>query len=133
MMGFFNNLKESFLEGYRKNIAVVQNLDKVDLMAAKKSGGAKLFIFTDKSCLDSSPKTQQLLRDKVENYLRYINCEEFKGKVTNASKENTEIVIQVDIQPEPILMEFIKSMVPWANENNANILISIKNKEYEIS
>jgi hypothetical protein len=131
-MGFFTKLTESYWEIYRKNNAVIRNPDKIDLMITKDGGGVELYIITDEHCLDSSPKTQQLIRDKVERYLIYINSDDFKNNVPNLSKEKTDIIIKFNIQPESVLLEFIKSMIPWTHEHNTNLLITIKNKFYEI-
>jgi hypothetical protein len=130
-MAILKKLSDSYWKIYRKNNSIVRNPDKIDLMITK-SNGAELYIFTDKHCLDSSPETQKLLRDKIEYYLLYINGDDFKKKVQNASRNNTDIIIKFDIQPEALLMEFINNLSSWGNDNNSNILISVKNKNYQV-
>ncbi len=127
-MKFLKGLKDSYWENYRKQNPAVRNLDKIDLAARAKDGGADLFIFTDENSLDASPNTQGLLREKVENYLTYINSLDFKNKFEGAAKNNTNIIIDFKVDPESTLLEFIRSMIPRVQECNANIKVEIEKR-----
>jgi len=104
----------------------IKNIEAVDIIAVRKDGkGVELIIITG-GHLDSSATTQNLLLDKIQNYLGYINSEEFKNEFGNFSPENILIKLKCIDEPDPIIKELYKKIVPWVEENHARIEMIIK-------
>lgn len=97
----------------------------IDIFGVRNDGGADLFILTE-GPLDDSAETQTLLLDKIENYLGYINSEEFQKECPNANGDNTHIVLQVTEEPPELVEELIEKIKPWVAENNACFSLLIK-------
>lgn len=104
----------------------IENLNAVDIIGVRKNTGAvDLCIVTSKH-LDSSERTQNLLLDKIENYLAYINSEEFKEEFGKLTPEDIVIILKCIDTPDPIIMKLYEKIVSWVKENGARIKIEIR-------
>lgn len=97
----------------------------IDIFGIRNDGGADLIILIEEQ-LDDSAETQTLLLDKIENYLGYINSEEFKRECPNANANNTYIVLQVTEELPELIKELITKIKPWVAENNASFSLLMK-------
>jgi len=131
MMTFLKKLKDSYWEIYKKNNPPIRNLDKLDLSIGLNDGGSEFYIFTDEHSIDSSSNTQKLLREKVVNYLKYINSTDFKNNFKKSTKDNTNIIIVFKIMPDGLLLEFIRNMIPWVKDNNAVLKIEVNKNQLD--
>lgn len=59
--------------------------------------------------------------DKIENYLGYINSEEFEKEFGKLNSENIVIKIKCVDEPDSIIKELFKNIGLWVTENNARI------------
>lgn len=104
----------------------IESVNNIDILGVRKDGkGVDLIIVTSMH-LDSSATTQELLLDKIENYLGYINSEEFKKEFGKLDPENIVIKIKCIDEPAPIIKELFKKIDLWVRENNARIEMIIK-------
>ncbi|MFL0267408.1 DUF6572 domain-containing protein [Candidatus Clostridium radicumherbarum] len=104
----------------------IENVNNIDILGVKKDGkGVDLIIVTSKH-LDSSPTTQELLLDKIENYLGYINSGEFEKEFGRLDPVNIVIKIKCIDEPDPLMKELFKKIDLWVTENNARIEMIIK-------
>lgn len=97
----------------------------IDIYGMRNDGGADLVILIEEP-LDESAEIQTLLLDKIENYLGFINSEEFRKECPNANANNTHIVLQVTEEPPELIKELITKIKPWVAENNAHFSLLIK-------
>lgn len=104
----------------------IENINNLDILALRKDEKAvDLYIITS-GHLDSSSTTQELILDKIENYLGYINSEEFEKEFGKLSPENIIIKLKCIDEPDPLIKELFRKIVPWVEENNARIEMIIK-------
>jgi hypothetical protein len=104
----------------------IENINNIDILGVRQDGkGVDLIIVTSKH-LDSSTSTQELLLDKIENYLGYINSEEFEKEFGKLDPENIVIKIKCVDEPAPIIKELFKKIDLWVTKNNARIEMIIK-------
>lgn len=98
---------------------MIYNADKLDIMAIRKDGGVELYIISSGS-LDDSPSTQTLLLDKIENYLNYINSDEFRKEFPSVDKENIWIVLKMEEEPPILIKKLCEKILPWVQESGVN-------------
>ena len=104
----------------------IENINALDILAVRKDGkGVELVIVTS-AHLDSSAITQELILDKIQNYLGYINSEEFENEFGKLSPENILIKLKCIDEPDPLIKELFRKIVPWVEENNARIKMILK-------
>ena len=97
-MGILAKILGSFSSG-----PPIQNLKTIGMVLKMKDGGLFLIIATSKH-LDSSEETLNLLRKKVENYVKTISLEEFKVDYPNAEYFLIEIKC-VDVPAYEVINE----------------------------
>ena len=104
----------------------IENINNLDILALRKDEKAvDLYIITSGHLYFSST-TQELILDKIENYLGYINSEEFEKEFGKLSPENIIIKLKCIDEPDPLIKELFRKIVPWVEENNARIEMIIK-------
>lgn len=104
---------------------MIENTRNIDLFGVRADGGADLVIVSS-GALDDSAETQQLLLDKIETYLGYINSDEFRAECPGATAQNTCIILQLDEEPPALIKQLTKQIIPWTAEYNAKFAVRIK-------
>lgn len=104
----------------------IENANALDILGVRKDGKGVDLVIATSGHLDSSASTQELLLDKIQNYLGYINSLEFKEEFGKLEPENVLIKLNCIDEPDPIIKELFKKIVPWVEENNARIEMVIK-------
>jgi hypothetical protein len=104
----------------------IKDLNSIDVIGEPKDKSGVILCITTSGHLDSSARTQKLLLDKIENYLGYINSEEFKGKFGALNAEEIVIRLKCLDKPDPMIMKLCSKIVPWVEENGARIEMEIK-------
>ncbi|MPM97459.1 hypothetical protein SDC9_144632 [bioreactor metagenome] len=105
----------------------IDNVNALDILGVRKDEkGVDLVVVTSKH-LDSSTITQELLLDKIQNYLGYINSEEFENEFGSFNPEDILIKLSCIDEPDPLIKELFKKIIPWVEENNARIEMVVKN------
>jgi hypothetical protein len=104
----------------------IENAETLDVMAVRKDGKGVDLIIVSSGSLDGSPETQKLLLDKIENYLGYINSVEFTKEIGKFEAKNIIIRLSCSEKPDTIIMELIKKIIPWVEENGARFEVEIK-------
>lgn len=104
---------------------MIENINNIDVFGVRKDGGADLVIVSSGK-LDESNETQQILLDKVENYLGYINSREFHVECPQATADNTYIILQLDEEPSELIAELITKIISWVAQYNAKFVVKIK-------
>ena len=102
-------------------------LDSLDLMGARKDGGIDLVIVTVGKFQGTSEEQKNLL-NKIQNYLNYISSKEFMKEFGKPLKERVEIKLKLESEPNPIIYQLEKKIVPWVEGFNASFTIEIEKK-----
>lgn len=100
--------------------APIQNLDSIDLIGARRDGGADLMIVVS-SFLSASAEHQKLLLDKLQNYLSYLNSPEFATELGPPSPESACIVLAFYHPPDPVILQLLEKCKGWLKQNNADL------------
>lgn len=100
------------------NSPPIQNLDTIDILAARRDGGVVLIIVAS-SRLNGSPEHQKLLLDKIDGYLGYIGSLEFRGEFENPPAEKIAIVLRYAGDPHPVMFTLFEKCEAWVRENGA--------------
>lgn len=100
----------------------------IDMIGARKDGTVELGIMVGEK-LGGSKDDQKLLMDKVEKYLKAINSERFRKDYHNPLPHKTIIVIKCLVEPDPVILEFVKRMERWVRDNKARIRLDMETVE----
>lgn len=104
---------------------MIENINNIDILGLRKDGGVDLVIVSTGK-LDDSTETQELLLDKIENYLGYINSQDFHVEFPKAKADNTYIILRLDEKPPKLIIELIDKIIPWSAEYNAHFTVKIE-------
>ena len=109
---------------------MVYDVNRVDLMAKRNDGGVDMFIISSGE-IDDSPSTQKILLDKVENYLRYLNSNEFVVEFPEIRKDKVRIVFELEKKAPELLLELCKQIESWVEDNDVRFVISFSKQKRE--
>ncbi len=104
---------------------MVENPQHIDILGARKDGGADLVMVSPEP-LDESPEGQTLLLDKVETYLKYIHTPDFRKRCPTATPKNTHVVLLVREEPSPLMKELLEKVSVWVADNHATFFVRIE-------
>ena len=100
----------------------------IDAIGFRKDGGADLQIVSS-GPLDDSPETQDLLLDKIEGYLSYINSAEFRAERPRATVENTHIILRLEERPPASMGELFQKIASWTAAYNASFFAEVRERK----
>lgn len=103
----------------------IELLYRIDLIAVGKDGSVELRIISS-GYLDDSYYTEKRILDKLNNYLSFINDDEFTEKFGAPFSEKVSIVLSCNIKPHPYVLELIESIKEQVISYNASISIEYK-------
>ena len=95
-------------------------LTALDVFAVKNEGGATL-VLVIASPLEADERSQRRLLGKIENYLGFINSEEFRAEAGPPSAANTEITVKLHPDSDPAIRLLLDRCVDWAADNKAKL------------
>jgi hypothetical protein len=106
---------------------MIYNADTIDLIAERKEGGLDMFIISSGS-IDASPDTQKLLLDKIDNYVGYINSEDFSKEFPEMEKDKIRIIFELEEKIPELLSELCQKVVLWTEDNGVSFIVKQKEK-----
>lgn len=86
----------------------IELLNSIDLILTKKDGTVELVIIGE-GYLDGSISTQKRILDKVNNYLTFIESEEYKEEFGTYAIDKTIIILKCPV-PDPAITELVNSI-----------------------
>lgn len=104
---------------------MVENPQHIDILGARKDGGADL-VMVSPGPLDESPEGQALLLDKVETYLKYIHTPDFRRQCPSATPDNTHVVLLMREEPSLLMQELLQKVSVWVADNHARFFVRIE-------
>lgn len=104
---------------------MVENPQYIDILGARKDGGADL-VMVSPGPLDESPEGQTLLLDKVETYLKYIHTPDFRRQCPAANPKNTHVVLLTKEEPSPFMQQLLQQVSVWVADNDASFFVRIE-------
>ena len=100
----------------------IPNLGVIDVNTVKKGGGSDLYIVIAKPLRADRRSLERLLR-KIEVYLEFLNTEEFQRSSGIATSENTNIIVKIHSDSDPLAFDLMERNKQWVKNNNANLVI----------
>jgi len=102
-------------------------LKYIDINSVKKVGGSDLIIIIA-SPLKSDPYSQNRLLDKIQGYLSHIQSSDFIAESGVPNPENTNIVVKIHEDSEPLIFQLLHKCERWVSENNATLKVELLQK-----
>jgi hypothetical protein len=90
-------------------------LDTIDSIGKYKNGHIVLNIISS-GYLDDSSETEEILINKIQNYLTYINSQEFQEEFGKPSPQRTSIKLICTQEPSDFIYDLVKKL----NESSVN-------------
>ena len=100
----------------------IESLENIDLITLKNDKSVDLVILSV-GYLDDSEYTQNRILDKIKNYVKFINHQDFEKEFGKPSAQKTAIVLKYDVDPHPAIFQLIDSIKDQINSYNSSILI----------
>lgn len=99
----------------------------IDINSVKKGGGSDLIIIIA-SPLKSDPYSQNRLLDKIQGYLGHIQSPDFIVESGMPNPENTNIIVKIHADSEPLIFQLLSKCEDWVGENNATLKVELLEK-----
>ncbi len=121
-----NKSEETYDDSYHP----IPALKYIDINSVKKEGGSDLFIIIA-SPLNSDEYSQKRLLDKIQGYLAHLKSPDFISESGIPTPENTNIIVRIHKQSEPLIFRLLNKYESWVKENNATLKVEVL-KESEL-
>ena len=101
----------------------IPNLNVIDVVGYKKTGGADLSIIIA-SPLEGDPASQTRLLDKIQGYLSHIQSSDFIAD-SGAPPDPSNTTINVVLHPDSsnAIRELLERCHAWTNEHGAALVV----------
>ena len=96
--------------------------NSIDIIGKRVDGGIDLVIIVPDG-LENSEVTQTQLLDKIENYLKYVNSEEFKKDFPEVISEKVSIKLKMTIEPSERLLKWLDEIGSWVESSGVKLLV----------
>lgn len=100
----------------------IPNLEVIDVNKVKRDGGSDLYIIIA-TPLEGTERALQRLLKKVENYLAFIQSEQFREESGVPTPENTRIVVKLHPESAPVARELLERNKSWVRNNDATLVV----------
>lgn len=99
----------------------IPRLTELDLVGKKITAGADLIIVVS-SPLGADERSQRRLLRKLENYLGFIESDEFSNEFGKPSPDTTSIIVKIHPQSHYAINVLIEKCKSWALEYNVTLI-----------
>jgi len=104
---------------------MIYDTNAIDIEAVKRDGGVELYIILSKK-FDDSLEQQNLLIDKIENYVKYTLSDDFKNAHPDDCKEKTCIFLILYRKPSKLLISLCKKILSSVNSQGIDFKVVYK-------
>jgi hypothetical protein len=99
-------------------------IDRIDVVSVKKNGEIQLSIVSA-GYLDESPYTEERIIEKINNYLWYINSNDFKEEFGEPSFDKTSIILRCTQKPHDRVLDLIQEICEQVKVLNASLTVEL--------
>ena len=96
-------------------------LSSLDVFAELNGGGGTLTVITAQP-LSADRRTLERLLQKIENYLGFVNSDQFPTSSGAQTAENTEIIVSLRAGTDQGVYDLLERSVDWVAEHNARLV-----------
>ncbi|MGN6829291.1 hypothetical protein [Paucibacter sp. M5-1] len=100
----------------------IPNVDLIDINKVKHGGGSDLYLVIATPISGERRSLERLLR-KLENYLVFIQSDQFKSESGVPTTANTRVVVKLHPDSDPRAFELIERNRPWVENNDATLVV----------
>jgi hypothetical protein len=101
----------------------VPSVDNLDIVAARRDGGAHLVIIVS-GPLQADERSQRRLLTKLNNYVMFVNSDEFQQAFGSPDPSKVTIDVKIDAGSDPIVFDLLARCEPQVREHNASLTIN---------
>jgi hypothetical protein len=101
----------------------VPSVDSLDLFAARRDGGARLVIIVA-GPLQADERSQRRLLRKLENYVDFVNSDEFLQEHGAPDPSKVEIDVRIDTNSDAAVFALLGRAEAPLLENNVTLLVN---------
>ncbi len=101
----------------------VPSVEKLDLIAARRDGGAHLVIIVS-GPLQADERSQRRLLTKLNNYVEFIHSDEFQQEFGSPDPSKVTIDVKIDAGSDPEVFAMLGRCVSPVSENNASLTVN---------
>ena len=106
---------------------MIYDANSVDIIGERLDGGID-FIIVSSGEFDDSAQQQTILLDKIENYMAYLNSEQFNLEFPHIDKNKRWIKLKCEEKPTPLLLELGKKIDEWVTGEGIHFVIEDADK-----
>lgn len=96
--------------------------NSIDIIGKRVDGGIDLVIIVPDG-VEKSEVIQTQLLDKIENYLKYVNGEEFKKDFPDVIFEKVVIRLKMKTEPSERLLKWLDEIGQWVVSNGVKFSV----------
>ncbi len=96
----------------------------IDIIGQRNDGGLELVVVLDQD-IDNLPDEQTQLLDKIENYMSYVESEEFKKDFPDVLKEQVTIILTITFKPSQQFLGWLEKIASWIQDSGIKYELSI--------
>jgi hypothetical protein len=100
----------------------------LDVNVVRKGGGAALVIIIA-TPLKGDKRSQERLVRKIDNYLGYTKSAQFQAESGVATRENTQIVVNIHPGSDPEIFHILELCALWVQESNVSLKIETHSRK----
>jgi hypothetical protein len=106
----------------------IPDVSVCDVHIVRKGGGADLALVIAKP-IQNDAKSRSRLMKKLENYLGFIQSEQFKDECGAPSIHGTSITVHIHADSAPAIFTLLQRCEGWVEDNDAGLkILRIKNE-----
>lgn len=107
---------------------MIYDAEAIDLVGQRRDGGLDMFIVSS-GPLDPSAATQELLLDKVGNYLDYAVGRNITKDFPGVNRNRIRIVLRLDERPPDVILALCQKIVPWTEDNGVKFVLELSQQQ----
>ena len=101
----------------------VPSIDNLDMVAARRGGGAHLVIMVA-GALQADERSQRRLLAKLNTYADFVNSDAFRQEFGPLEASNVTVDVKIDAGSDPEIFDLLARCEPSARESNINLTIN---------
>ncbi len=113
------DLDTSWLDDNDHPIPFIGALD----VLAKWEDGTRRISIVIANPLDDSPYSQKRLLNKIQNYVAYIESEQYAAEFGKPSPDKVFVVVNIHKESSPTIFELLGKCVAWVSSGGASLVV----------
>lgn len=100
----------------------IPNVGVIDINKVKRDGGSDLYIIVATPISGTARELERLLK-KLENYLVFLQSEQFRIESGEPTADNTRVVVKLHPNSHPTARDLLERNSGWVTNNGATLVV----------